>query len=137
MTMNTVDTGDDLQVLLVEDSKLLADRLLELILEIDGIAAVAAVSTEQGAIEAINAHHPDVIVLDLRLEQGTGFNVMRHINRSGGERPTIIVITNYALPSYRKEADQLGARYFLDKSRDFEQLPGILTTLRDERSSAS
>jgi len=45
------------------------------------------------------------------------------------------VLTNFALGTYREAALSLGAREFLDKSRDYDRLPGILTEIAAARSS--
>jgi DNA-binding NarL/FixJ family response regulator len=122
----------DLKVLLVEDSQLLSERLLELMSDIDGVTPLGAVTTEAAAIEAINTQHPHAILLDLRLKEGTGFGVMRHINTMP-TRPAVVVITNYALPQYRKQAELLGARFFLDKSQEFDRIPATLELLHKEQ----
>lgn len=127
-------TGDELKVLLVEDSQLLADRLLELMSDIAGVTPIGTVTTEVSAIKAIDALHPQAILLDLHLKEGTGFGVMRHIN-SMTRRPSVVVITNYALPQYRKQAEALGARFFLDKTQEFERIPEALEILRKEKLS--
>ncbi len=132
MTSPTI--GQSLKVLLVEDSQLLHDRLMELMSDIDGIEPIGTVTTEADAISAIENQHPNAILLDLRLKEGTGFGVLRHIN-SMEVRPSVVVITNYALPQYRKQAEILGARFFLDKTQDFEQIPDTLELLRREQLS--
>src|SRR5690349_12200851 len=101
----------ELKILLVEDSPLLSDRIMELLSGMEGIVPMGAVATESAAIQAIDQQKPDVILLDLRLKEGTGFSVMRHV-RHAGKQPVVIVITNYALPQYRREAEALGARFF-------------------------
>lgn len=121
----------DLRVLLVEDSQLLAERLLELMSDIAGVSSVGSVTTESDAIRAVMAQKPDAILLDLRLKEGTGFGVMRYLNAMHS-RPAVVVITNYALPQYRHQAEALGARYFLDKTQEFDRIPEILEQLREE-----
>ena len=127
-------TCSDLRVLLVEDSNLLSERLLELMSDLEGIANVGAVATESDAIQAVKERHPDAIILDLRLKVGTGFGVMHYINTMALP-PAVVVLTNYALPQYRRQAEILGVRYFLDKAQEFEQLPKILQSLCQERWS--
>jgi DNA-binding NarL/FixJ family response regulator len=102
--------------------------------DIDGIEPVGTATTEAEAISAIQSQHPNAILLDLRLKEGTGFGVLRYIN-SMEVRPSVVVITNYALPQYRKQAEVLGARFFLDKTQDFEQIPDTLELLRREQLS--
>jgi CheY-like chemotaxis protein len=40
--------------------------------------------------------------------------------------PSVIVLTNYALPQYRTQARTLGAQYFLDKASEFDRLPEVI-----------
>jgi DNA-binding NarL/FixJ family response regulator len=126
--------GGVLKVLLVEDSNLLSDRLLELISEIQGVKAIGTATTEAAAINAVGTNVPDAVVLDLRLSQGTGFGVLRYI-QTLTHKPVVIVMSNYALPQYRTQAHTLGARYFLDKLQQFDQLPELLTSIRAEMAS--
>ncbi|MES1196966.1 MAG: response regulator [Steroidobacter sp.] len=124
----------ELKILLIEDSPLLSERIMELLSGMEGIVSMGAVSTEAAAIEAINQQKPDVILLDLRLKEGTGFSVMRQV-RHATKQPVIIVITNYSLPQYRREAEALGARFFLDKSQEFDLIPAMLATLQIEQNA--
>jgi hypothetical protein len=41
-------------------------------------------------------------------------------------RPTVVVLTNFALPQYRLQVEALGVEYFLDKAREYDRLPEIL-----------
>ena len=122
--------SSNLQVLLVEDSRHLSERLWELIGQTRGVQPMAVVDSESGAIAAIESAAPDVVILDLHLREGSGFGVMRHLVKQPA-RPVVIVLTNYALSQYRRQAEALGARYFLDKAQEFDRLPGILAELRD------
>jgi two-component system, OmpR family, response regulator len=117
-----------LKLLLVEDSRVLADRLVELIDQTTSVELVAHVDNERDASALLRDHAVDIVILDLQLRQGTGFGVLRSLPRTG-PRPRIIVLTNFDLPAYRREATELGADYFLDKSREYHRVPEILETL--------
>jgi DNA-binding NarL/FixJ family response regulator len=112
-----------LRVLLVEDSRRLAERIRELIELNEDATVVRTVDDEASAIEAARKDRIDLIVLDLQLQSGTGFGVLEQL---GANRPPVVVLTNYALPQYQKRAHDLGVEYFLDKSRDFERLSEIV-----------
>jgi DNA-binding NarL/FixJ family response regulator len=114
-----------LRVLLVEDSKVLTERLIEAIRQISEVELVATVDTEGAAIATLKREAVDVVILDLHLKQGTGFGVMRGL-AAGNNKPLIIVLTNYDLPEYKSAAMALGATHFLDKARDYGRLPEIL-----------
>jgi DNA-binding NarL/FixJ family response regulator len=112
-----------LRVLLVEDSRVLAERLRESLDGLENVEVVGAVSDESSAVEAARRHHVDVIILDLQLKEGTGFGV---VQRLGKTRPKVIVFTNYMLPEYQRLASALGVEYFLNKSIDYERLPQLI-----------
>ena len=126
--MNTDESPvSGLAVLLVEDSQLLADRLREAVLTVPGIDLVATVDSESAAIAMLKTRPIDIVIVDLHLQGGTGFGVLRALAadpRSKGIVP--IVLTNHGLGEYRRAAAALGARHFLDKLRDFDRLPEIL-----------
>jgi hypothetical protein len=52
-------------------------------------------------------------------------------------RPKIIILTNFGLPEYRREAELLGVEAFLDKSRDYFQLPSLLSGFARGRPAAN
>ena len=114
-----------LRVLLVEDSKVLTERLTEAIGQIPEVELIGTADTEAGALAAIKRDAVDVIILDLHLKQGTGFGVMRAL-ATAQWKPRIIVLTNYDLPEYKNAAIALGATHFLDKARDYGRLPEVL-----------
>ena len=112
-----------LRVLLVEDSRVLAERLRESLDSLENVEVVGAVTDESAAVAAAREKHVDVIILDLQLKEGTGFGV---VQRLGKARPKVIVFTNYMLPEYQRLASSLGIEYFLNKSVDYERLPQLI-----------
>jgi CheY-like chemotaxis protein len=129
--MLEIRSDRSLSVLLVEDSKLLAERLSELLAGISGLDITAVVDNEAAALVAVTAGNIDVILLDLHLREGTGFGVLRGMNKLA-RRPVCVVLTNYDLAEYRRTATALGAEYFLDKVRDMDELPGVMNKIREE-----
>ncbi len=126
--------ADCLRVLLVEDSKVLTERLTEAIRQISDVELVGTADSEAGAVAAVNRESVDVLILDLHLRQGTGFGVMRALS-SSALKPRIIVLTNYDLPEYKSAAIALGASHFLDKARDYGRLPEVLREMSEAHLS--
>jgi DNA-binding NarL/FixJ family response regulator len=118
----------DLRVLLVEDSPVICGLIAEIINDVPGVKVAESVGSERDAIEAVGRLAVDVVILDLQLRKGTGFGVLRAM-RDMPKRPIVVVLTNFAIRSYRETALALGAREFLDKSRDYDRLPAILTEI--------
>jgi two-component system OmpR family response regulator len=124
-----------LRVLLVEDSSLLAARLAELIRRLPDVDLIDTVQTETDALTQINTAVPDVLILDLHLRSGSGFGVLRSLARDkASQRPKVIILTNFGLPEYRREAETFGVEAFLDKSRDYFRLPALLRDFAKERA---
>lgn len=133
-----MSSNPSLRVLLVEDSSLLAARLAELIRRLPDVDLIDTVQTESDAVARISNSLPDVLILDLHLRNGSGFGVLRTLAREkAAQRPKIIILTNFGLPEYRREAESFGVEAFLDKSRDYFRLPGLLRDFANGRSAAA
>lgn len=113
------------KVLLIENSVVVAERLIEVLRNIPEVNLVGAVDSEKAAIEYLRREPVDIVLLDLHLKQGTGFGVLRAL--AGMQiRPRVIVLTNYDLPEYMHASLSLGAAHFLDKARDLFRLSEIM-----------
>lgn len=110
---------------------MLQDRLRETLAGLPGVELADAVDSEAEAIEAIRNGACDAVILDLHLRRGTGFGVLRELARRRDRPPVVVVFTNYDLPEYRRTAQSLGVRHFLDKAREYERLPALIEQLRD------
>src|ERR1700747_3195509 len=100
--------SSSLRVLLAEDSSLLAARLTELIGHLPDIELIGTVDCEADTLSHVASDTPDVLILDLHLRSGSGFGVLRALSaasRSSGARPKIVILTNFGLPEYRREAE--------------------------------
>jgi DNA-binding NarL/FixJ family response regulator len=112
------------KVFLVEDSPLLRTRL-EAMLSSVGAAVVGHAAGAQAAIGAILRARPDAVVLDLHLEEGNGFDVMKALQKSAAGIP-VYVLTNFPSEPHRRKAAGLGARGFFDKSGELDKLGAAL-----------
>jgi DNA-binding NarL/FixJ family response regulator len=130
--------NSSLRVLLAEDSTLLAARLTELIRRLPDVELVGTVDSEAEAVSHVASDTPDVLILDLHLRSGSGFGVLRALSRprASARRPKIVILTNFGLPEYRREAEAFGVEAFLDKSRDYFRLPSLLTDFARDRDEA-
>lgn len=126
---------DQIRVLLVEDSPIVAERVRESLRDVAGISLVDTLDRESSAVDTLARGGIDVVILDLHLNRGTGFGVLRALPRLETPRPVVIIFTNYDLPEYRRQAMALGADHFLDKAQDFDRIPELLQTIRQERHS--
>lgn len=109
-------------MLLVEDSTLLRDVLIETIASIQHVKVADTAATQQQAINLLDSSQFDIVLLDIELAQGNGFEVLRHIQHKNYlfKAPIVMMLTNHAHTYYRSLADDLGVQYFFDKSMDFD-----------------
>ena len=117
-------------VFLVEDSPLLRPRLEAMLAGIAGARLLGQAAGAQAALDAILAGRPDAVVLDIHLEEGNGFDVLKALQKSAPQ-VAVYVLTNFPTEPYRRKAESLGARGFFDKSGEFERLRDALATHAD------
>ncbi|MBI3914600.1 MAG: response regulator transcription factor [Chloroflexi bacterium] len=115
-----------LKVLLVEDSALVRERLVEAIQEIESVQVIGQVADAPAAIAAAERLAPDVIVLDLHLASGNGFAVLERV-KACPTPPAVIVLTGFPLAPYREKCIALGADFFFDKASEFD---GVAPAIR-------
>jgi DNA-binding NarL/FixJ family response regulator len=122
-----------MKVFIVENSLSLQERLTRIVSGLGGIRVVGQAATASDAVDQIRKSKPAVIILDIRLDQGTGGEVLEKV-KAGSQRPIVIVLTNYPYPQYRKKYLEAGADYFFDKSTELRSVIEVLKTLRDKKS---
>jgi DNA-binding NarL/FixJ family response regulator len=116
-----------MKILLVEDSRILRDRLRDIISAIPQAILVAESDTEDDAKIQLDLHRPDVAVVDLQLRAGSGLSLIAHVRAA--HATTIVVLTNLAQPEYRARCMELGAHYFFDKSKGIGAFVHLLTDM--------
>ena len=120
-----------LRVFLVEDSLHIRDLLLDFLHDPGKIEIVGFADTEKESVAAIFADPVDVVIVDLKLREGSGMGVIKQIREAGLDpAPNLIVFTNHPFPEVRQRAMQLGANSFFDKSAEYEDLRDALYSLQ-------
>jgi len=123
-----------MRVYVVDDSSLVRERLVALLSEIDGIDVIGTADNAENGIAGIARERPDVAILDIRMPSGNGISVLEAV-KSSDNPPTVIMLTNYPYPQYRKKCMEVGADYFFDKSSEFYRVNEVLTGLVGSQSS--
>ena len=109
------------RIFLVEDSIPVRERVAALLSSIEGVDTVGSAATAKDAQRAILAAQPDAVLLDIKLAQGTGFDVLRAL-RAEAPQIEVYMLSNFATPAYRQMAAGLGARGFFDKTTELESM---------------
>jgi DNA-binding NarL/FixJ family response regulator len=119
-----------MNVIIVDDSELVCSGLESMLSEIEGVHIVGKAQDVRGAVESIQRLQPDFVILDIRLVDGSGIDVLKEIKKLSPS-PTVLVLTNYPYPQYRKKCLDLGAEYFLDKVTEIDKIPGIINKMKN------
>ncbi|PYM54178.1 MAG: hypothetical protein DMD79_25020 [Candidatus Rokuibacteriota bacterium] len=82
---------------------------------------VTAADTVKGGIDAFEATHPDVVLLDLRLPDGDGLEVLRRI-RELDDSAAVIMMTGHGTVTSAVRAMKLGASDYLIKPVQLEEV---------------
>lgn len=114
-----------MKVFLVEDSSLLLERLEAMLASVPGIELAGRAATAPAATAAILEQRPDLVVLDIQLAEGSGFDVLRELHAKAPELD-VVMLSNYSSDPYRQIAERLGARAFFDKSKEFERVRDLV-----------
>jgi FixJ family two-component response regulator len=81
-------------------------------------------------LASLETSKPDCLVVDLHMPELTGFDLHRHLMRTGIRIPTI-VITAYNEPGLRERCQSAGAAAFLLKPLDASTLVGVINAATD------
>jgi YesN/AraC family two-component response regulator len=131
--MNNEDGNQNrkrLRVLIADDSAAIRDSLSSLISRLPDVEIVGLARTGVEAYELIQSLNPDVVTLDIRMPEMSGINVLEAIKKKQLET-TIIVLTGLAEIEYRRKCTELGAKFFFNKSTEFEKVIEVLSDYRD------
>ena len=126
-----------MKVLIVDDSKVVRERLVVMLSELEEIEIIGQAEDAFSALDIIPILKPDVVILDIHMPGSvTGIYVLERI-RSQRNPPEIVMLTNYSSEQYRKRCLESGAAFFIDKSIEFESVPEVMMTLLSRITHAS
>jgi len=114
-------------VLIVDDDvKLL--QLLRMQLQFEGLYVVDSAEGGQEAINLVEKHQPDVVVLDLSMPDMDGFEVCRKIRQLSGDLGATWIIVLSALPAktHTEAALKAGADAYMEKPLDLGVFSGYI-----------
>ncbi|MGC0141930.1 response regulator [Pseudactinotalea sp. Z1732] len=114
-----------IRVLVVDDDAMVR-QLLRTIIEQADLSVVADVGDGDEVIPAVHKHHPDVVVMDLRMHRVSGVEATRSV-MALPDPPGVIALTSFDSEDVILEAVHAGAHGFLAKDADPAE---IITAIR-------
>jgi two-component system, chemotaxis family, CheB/CheR fusion protein len=122
-------------VVLVEDQAD-ARRMMQLLLETQGVNVFTAENGKEGAA-LIERVHPDLALVDLGLPVMSGFELARHVRRNRDNAATrLVALSGYGQDSDIQAALDAGFDEHVTKPPDPERLEELLASVRTEASNS-
>jgi DNA-binding NarL/FixJ family response regulator len=103
-----------IRVLLVDDDALVRSGLRMMLAGAEGIEVVAEAEDGRGVLPAVDAHRPDVVLMDIRMPQLDGIAATRLL-RTQRDPPAVLVLTTFDADELVLRALRAGAAGFLLK----------------------
>jgi len=129
----TVSATKPVRLLVVDDHHIVRQGLIALLTTVPEMRVVAEASDGQQAVELYRQHQPDVTLMDLRMNTMNGVETTRAI-RAEFPNARIIVLTTFDGDEYIYRALQAGARGYLLKGMDTEELLAAIRTVHSGKS---
>lgn len=114
-----------IELLIVDDNANFTDRMKLLLAEVEQLGHISVAANYDEARTLLAMDNPEIVLLDINLPGRNGIDLLRLI-RQNNKACEVIMISNHSDNYYKQQCRELGARYFLDKSSDFSQVPGLV-----------
>jgi DNA-binding NarL/FixJ family response regulator len=106
--------SDTIRVLLVDDDALVRSGLRMMLAGTESIEVVGEVDDGLGVLAAVDAHHPDVVLMDIRMPQLDGIEATRLL-QAQPDPAAVVVLTTFDADELVLRALRAGASGFLLK----------------------
>lgn len=120
------------RVFLVDDQTLVRKGIRSLLSLLPDIEIAGEAVDGREALRLIPAAAPDVVLLDIRMPEMDGLDVLRALVRPG-RAPHFIILTTFDDSDVLLEGCKAGARGFLLKDVSLEQLASAIASVADGR----
>jgi response regulator of citrate/malate metabolism len=113
-------------LLIVEDNFFIGDNIFSAAKGVSSIGGIRLTETLQEAITVFNESNFEIVILDLKLPDGNGIELLRMINEKKLDTKVFVFSISTEL---KKTCLKYGAFAFFDKAKDFDELIEAIKTV--------
>ncbi len=124
---------ETVSLMIVDDHHIVRQGMSALLSTMSGLQVIAEASSGEQAVELYRKHQPDVTLMDLRMQHGNGVEAIKSI-RAEFPLARIIVLTTFDGDEDIFRALQAGARGYLLKGSDIDELVSAITAVHNGKS---
>ena len=97
-------------------------RLIQLLLEMEpDVDVVGDAANGKEAIELVQEHRPDVLLLDVAMPIMDGIEALPHV-RAASPQTRVIMLSGFSSAAIREQATAAGAELFVEKGSDLKEI---------------
>ena len=121
-----------MKVLLIDDHTLFSKSLAIVLSDFPDIEEFSSTNDVDHIAEIVEKSQPDILLVDINLGHSVQEDGLFLTKRLLGRFPKqkIVILSGYDLPAYRREAQKIGAKGFVDKEVEPEELFQILCSIQ-------
>ena len=113
--------ADSIRILIVDDHPVVRAGLASMLGTQQELTVVGAATSGEEALAMVNEHHPEVLLLDLRMPGMSGVETL-HALRAASRPVRVIILTNYETDEDIYRAVQAGAQGYLLKDTSLREM---------------
>ena len=121
-----------IRLLVCDDHEVIRTGLVSLLAGSD-IEIIAEAANGKEAVEQAEAHHPDVVLLDIRMPDGDGLSTLEKL-RTAVPDSRVVMLSTYDNPTYIARAVALGASDYVLKGSTREAIVATITAAAEGES---
>jgi two-component system response regulator DevR len=126
----TTAPADTIRILIADDHEVVRIGLAALLDAEDGFSVVAQAPSGDEAVRLARLHRPDVVVMDIRMPNGSGIDACRTISRELADTP-VVMLTSFADSDALFDAIDAGASGYVLKRVGSSELVRAVRTVAE------